>query len=464
MAKILFVNPPLRKSAYLVTNTSVAAPSYPSLTLANLAGQIRKNHQVQILDLELVSHAEEALWETIDTVRPDFVASSANTPSYLFIANSMKQIKERYPWITTIVGGVHITALPGEAAQNPYFDIIVLGEGDKTIEEILEKPLSSVAGVMYFDSQKKRVSGKKREYLKDLDALAYPAWNLFSLKQYKNSRVSCRKNPAGLIETSRGCAFQCNFCNKLTFGTLFRVKSPRRVVDEIEYMLQCGFKEIHITDDSFTQDIGRAKEVCAEILRRNLKFPWSILNGVRADKVDQEFFMLAKRSGCWQTGFGIESGDDAVLQRISKQITTEQIQKSIRMAKNAGIETFGFFIFGLSGESIQSMQKTIDFACELPLDIAKFDICIPYPGTPYYNELKSQNRLASEDWSKYVCHQIDEPLFQHENISWQNLQQYYRQAFRIFYLRPRYIIQRFLRDLCKGDFLYDLSYFLRAKW
>ena len=466
MATILFFNSPSRKNVYLSTNVSVAAPSYPSLTLATLAGHLINNHNVKIMDLNLFRNPLEKLLTEMKDFKPDIVASTVNTPDYLSVKEIMTKLKIYYPRIKTLVGGVHVTALPEEVGKESCFDILAVGEADTVIPEILNGlPLNEVRGIIYKDkSSGNTLSTPARKKLVDLNSLPYPAWNLFDLNKYKNSRISSRRNPVGLLETSRGCAFQCCFCNKLTFGSEYRVKEPKRVVDEMEYLLKCGFKEIHLIDDSFTQDIVRAKEVCLEILRRRLKFPWSSLNGVRADKVDYDFFKLAKRSGCWQVGFGIETGDQDVLDRINKRLTLSQIENSVKLAKRAGIDTFGFFIFGLPGETVAAMNKTIEFAKSLPLDIAKFDICIPYPGTPYYKELMAENRIKSFDWSSYVCHQTKDALFIHSNLDWEVLEAYYKNAFKEFYLRPAYIYRRFMRSLMMGDLLYDAFYFLRSKW
>lgn len=466
MAKILLFNPPSRANVYLSTNVKVGAPNYPSLTLAALAGALLGKHEVKIIDLEFSPYPDGSLGEEIRRYKPDMVGASATTPGYLTVRNSMRMVKEKFPSVVTIVGGVHITALPNEASSERCFDIIVIGEGDNTLPEIaLTRSLENVPGIIYKDrATGKMVSTQKRPLISDINELPYPAWQFFTLGRYRNSRLLVRKNPAGLVETSRGCAFQCNFCNKLTFGSVYRPKTPMRVVDEIEYMLKCGFKEIHIIDDSFTQDINRAKDVCREIIRRNLKFPWASLSGVRVDCVDFEFFRLAKKSGCWLIGFGIESGDQGVLDKINKKTTLMQIETAVRLAKKAGLNTFGFLILALLGETEESMRHTIAFAKKLPLDIAKFDICIPYPGTPYYKELKSGGRILSEDWSKYNCHQIDEPLFDHPNLKWRTIGIYYKKAFKEFYLRPRYIFGRFIRSLKMGDLMCDARYFLKSRW
>jgi len=466
MSKILFFNPPSRKSVYLSTNVSVGAPSYPSLSLATLAGNLIKEHNVKIIDFDLFANFYEPLFDEMRNFKPDIVASSAITPNYLTVKDIMYKIKEKYSHIRTVIGGVHVTTLQEETSKEDCFDVIVTGEGDTVISELLSScSAKNVAGIIYKDvTSGERIHTPKRKLISNLNALPYPAWNLFSLKKYKNSRLSSRRNPVGLIETSRGCAFQCNFCNKLTFGSEYRVKDPKRVVDEMQYMLKCGFKEIHIIDDNFTQDIDRAKEVCAEIIKRNLKFTWSLFNGVRVDMVDFEFFKLAKESGCWQVAFGIETGDQNILNKINKKVRLSQSENAVNLAKKAGIDTFGFFVLALSGETEESLKRTIEFAKKLPLDMAKFDICIPYPGTPYYNELKSERRIKSDNWSKYICHQIDEPLFDHRNLEWSTIRAYYKSAFREFYLRPSYIMRRFMRSLKMGDLLYDFYYFLKAKW
>lgn len=464
MANILFFNPPLRKRVYSATNVSIAAPSYPNLTLATLAGNLLPENNVKILDLDLVDNYDEVLEENIADFKPDLLASSINTPDYFTVRDIMTKVKRKYPQMKTIVGGVHATSMPDEVGKDRCFDFVVIGEGDKVIPELLSMAPESVKGILYYDAFGNRVRTPNRPLINDLDSLPYPAWQLFSIQEYKNSRLSSRENPVGLLETSRGCPFNCNFCNKLTFGRIFRKKNPTRVVDEMEYMLKCGFREIHLVDDNFIQDIKRAKEVCLEILRRKLKFPWSLFNGIRVDLVDFEFLKLAKKAGCWQVAFGIESGDQEILNIVDKRTKLSQIENAVRLAKKAGLDTFGFFILALAGETEESMEKTIAFAKSLPLGMAKFDICIPFPGTRYFQELESQGRIRTKDWLKYNVHQTEEPLFDHLNVSWPTISKYYKRAFREYYLRPSYIARRFIRSLKMGDLWYDFKYFIKAKW
>ncbi len=454
MSRILLVNPPSRRNVYLATNVRVGAPSYPSLTLATIAGRLADSHDLRLLDLDLYGDLGSPIAAELARFRPEIVASTANTPDYPSVVRIMGHVKALDPRIATIVGGVHVTALPGEAMREPAFDAVVVGEADDVVPGLFASPPRRGDLAV-------RVDGSR---VLDLDALPYPAWRLFALDRYRNSRLSSRKNPVGLIETSRGCAYHCCFCSKLTFGSAFRAKDPERVVDEMVFLLKSGFREIHITDDSFTQDIDRAKRICEGILRRGLSFPWSLINGIRVDFVDREFFRLAKRAGCWQVGYGIESGDQRILDIVGKKTTLGQIENAVALAREAGVATFGFFIFGLPGEDAESMERTISFAKRLPLDIAKFDICIPYPGTPYYEELRSSGSILTDDWALYNCHQVEKPLFRHPNLSWEELVVYYKRAFREFYFRPRYIARRFARSLCRGDLLSDARALLMGRW
>ena len=463
--KILFVNPPSRETVYLKTFVKVGAPSYPNITLGVLAGQLAARHRVRIMDLELCPDPWADLKSAIREFQPDFVATTSKTPYFHQAMRILRSAKEADSRVTTLIGGVHATTFPEETVEDGTVDIVVCGEGEETIREIVDgRDLASIEGIHYKDEQGRSRKNPERKLVSDLDSLAFPVWEGYDLSRYANSRLSSRKNPCGLLETSRGCPYQCNYCNKNIFGSRCRYKSTERVMEEIRFYLESGFRELHVVDDSFTQDLDRAKEICAAILRRGFKFPWALFNGVRVDRVDLEFFQLAKRAGCWQVAFGVESGDQGILDRVGKKTTVPKIRKAMEDAKRAGLDTFGFFILGLPGETEDTLKETIRFSKSLPFDMVKYDILVPYPGTPCYKELLAENRIRTTDWSKYLCHGLDEPVFDHPNLRWETLSFYYKKAFRDFYLDPRFIWRRFFRSLRMGDLWFDFKYFINTRW
>lgn len=263
MAKLLFLNVPLRDRIYLSTNVKVAAPHYPSLTLATLAGQIPREHDVKVFDCELDNNPVK-LKQLKQGYSPDLVAFSINTPSAKTAYTLAKDIKETFQKAIIVVGGVHATTLPEEVRHTGCFDYLILGKGDFLLNEILSGDIKSshIVDLKAGQELPSMSNDVLYENMIDLNTLPFPKWDYFKISAYSNSRISSRGNPVGLIETSRGCAFRCNFCNKKTFGTKFRVKSPDYVVEEFNYLYALGFKEIHIVDDSFTQDLERAKIIC----------------------------------------------------------------------------------------------------------------------------------------------------------------------------------------------------------
>jgi anaerobic magnesium-protoporphyrin IX monomethyl ester cyclase len=462
---ILLINPSSRERVYLNTNTKVGAPSHPLLSLATIAAPlVQKGYEGKVVDMDLPGMTLAKLQRAIRDYAPSYVGITGTTPLHNEMVNLSQLVKDNDNLITVVVGGVHASVLPEEFIHLDSVDVVVYGEGDFTLIEILSgMPLEEVKGI-YYKSDGSVIQNEPRERVQDLDTLPYPAWALFDLKRYKASYLAVRKNPVGPLETSRGCVFGCSFCNKSIFGRAFRVKSVRRVVDEMEYMLNMGFKEIHIQDDGFSTNLERAKEICDEIVRRGLRFPWSLFNGVRVDRVDLELMRKLKAAGCYQIAFGFESGNQEVLNAANKGTTLDQARQAVKMAQSAGLWTFGFFMLGLPGDTEETMQETIGFAVELDLDLAKFDITIPYPGTPLYEMWKAKGYIKTEEWSQYICHDYDVQIYEHPNVDWQSLQYYYGKAYRTYYLRPKFFFKRFKKDLRSGDLGRDIVSFLKTRW
>jgi anaerobic magnesium-protoporphyrin IX monomethyl ester cyclase len=459
--RILLINP-TSFEIYQSAKVKAAAPKYPPLNLATLAASIRNmNNDVAIIDLQTVKNQRKELRKTIKAFNPSTVGITFTTPLTPSMRSICSFIKRYDKNIFLLGGGSHASAEPICTLKNSLLDAVVVGEGDFTIlDVILHKDALDLIKGICFKKNKKIICTQKREFIKNLDMLPFPAWDLIEKEKYDMPSNYCRKKPVGPIETSRGCPYGCVYCNKNIFGRTFRVKSPQRVVDEVKYMLDSGFREIHFIDDTFSNDIERAKKICDEIKKENLDFPWALPNGIRIDRIDRELLEKMYSSGCYWLAFGIESGDQKILNLIGKSITLDRVRHVFKMAKDIGFETEAFFMLALPGDTKKTMQKTIDFAKELDPDIAKFAICTPLPGTPLYNDWMNEGRIKVTDWSEFIFHKKGPKIFDHPNLDWKTIDEYYDRAYREFYLRPRYILRR----LAKGNILTDLKTFINTKW
>lgn len=456
---LLLVNPPSAFGSYIGTRINAVYQNYPLLSLASLAAVARKNgFSVAIADLGIEEKPFDYLEEKLREYSPSFIGVTSTTPLFPEVAQLSKFIRERVgSGPKLILGGPHGTALPEACLKESEFDIVVYGEGEETLLDILvSKPLSEIRGIYYKDDADIIATGM-RSMIEDLDSLPYPALDLFDIKRYKCPRVLNRKSPMVNFMTSRGCVYGCTFCNKNIFGRKFRPKSVDYVIGEIEHCLKMGIQELRFVDDQFTTDMDRAKLICEKIIQRGLKFPWNLAAGLRVDRVDEEFLRLAKRSGLYQTAFGFESGDQASLNSIDKGITVEQSLRAMQLVKRVGgIETVGFFMFGLPADTEESLKKTLNFALKLMPDMAKVTITIPFPGTELYNQYEKAGLIKSRDWAKYMLHGGGD-IYTHPNLSHETLEKYYDLFYHRFYLNPKYLIRRLIKSVCSGTIIDDVE-------
>lgn len=430
----------------------------PFVSMAELAGSaIHAGGDCKILDLQVSEKPFEEIEKTINHYSPDFIGLTFTTLLFEEAKNVAKFIKEKFPKITIIAGGVHSSIFPEEVANELFFDIVVYGEGDLQLQEIIKgTSLNKIKGIVYKTKKGKIVKNKPMPLIENLDDLPMPAWHLLNSKIYMNPKAIARESPVGTIGTSRGCVYGCIYCNKSVFGRRFRAKSVKRVVDEFEILLKNGFKEIHVWDDMFATDLQRAKDVCDEILKRKLKFSWQLECGVRVNCVDKEFFQKCVKAGCYKVAFGFESGNDRILKSINKGATTQQARNAVKWAKEAGMETSGFFMLGLPEDTEETINQTINFATSLGLDYAKATILVPLPSTPVFEEFEKKGLLKTKDWNKYNFHTASR-VYNHPTLKWETLEKYYDKFHKKFYFRPSYMIKRFFLSLKKGELMDNMK-------
>jgi anaerobic magnesium-protoporphyrin IX monomethyl ester cyclase len=468
--RVLLINPPGTRRVYLETNVRAGAPILPPLGLAAISGALaRDNHDVRVLDLDLADvsgePADALLTGNLASFAPDIAGLTSITPTWHETIRIAKEIKTLRPRTVVVCGGLHATLFPEETLASGAVDIVIRGEADFALNElILSGSPADVPGAVFLKNGKPEYSAP-RTAIEDLDTLPFPAWEKFETSRYHMSHLTERQRPGGYIETSRGCPFGCIYCDKTIFVRRFRAKSPDRVVAEIEAMLRIHkFRELHIVDDGFSTDLGRAKEICRLIVSRGLKFNFNLFNGVRADRLDDELCGLLKRAGCWQVAFGIESGSDHVLESVSKGLSKDDIRRAVGLCKKHRLETFGFFMIGFPEDTAETIVETINFAVELDMTISKYDIAVPLPGTPMFETLDRKNLIKTRDWSRYIFHQTKTPLFEHPNLTWEQIDGLYYLAYRKTYLRLRYIVKRFAHGLRTRGLWHNVVYFLKSRW
>lgn len=460
--KILLVNLPFEK-IYEKTNLKGVAPSTPPLGLACIGGSLLNNgHNVKLFDFNL--YGTEKFMEVLGDFRPDFVGITFVTPLIGEAKKISELTKKNYAETVVIGGGPHCSSFPESSIKEASLDIGVIGEGDFIINDIVEgKDLSQIKGVVYKKGDK-IIINERANFIDHLDALPFPAYALYEKEKYKVPHAIARKNPVAWVETSRGCVFGCTYCNKSCFGKTFRVKSPERVVEEFIKIKEMGFGEIHLTDDGFTTNLNRAKNICDLLIQSEVNIAWCTITGIRVDRVDFELLDKMKQAGCYRVYFGIESGNQKILNNIKKGTTLEQIQKAVMLAKKAKLEVAGYFMIGLPGETEDTMQNTINFAKSLDLDLAKISITIPLPATEIFSDLDKKGLIKTHDWEKFKFYSTPSTIYDHQNLSWPTIEKYYSKFYREIYLTPKFIIKRIKKSFIHKTFLDDIKMFFQMKW
>jgi anaerobic magnesium-protoporphyrin IX monomethyl ester cyclase len=309
--------------------------------------------------------------------------------------------KEVDPKILTVVGGPHVTVVPVEFLEEAKnIDIAVIGEGEYTMLDIAKcvegkKKLSDVQGIAYRQDDGAIKQNALRPFIEDLDELPYPAYHLVDMEQYLNpGKIEYRsfKDRAVSMITSRGCPFNCNFCSvHLHMGKMFRAHSVDYVIKHIEYVLnQFGVKTIFFEDDNLTFDMERFEAICDKIIEKSLKFNWETPNGIRADYLTLNLLKKMKKSGCQSVFFGIESGDQCVIDNIiGKSLNLKKVVNVAKMCKDIGLKTAAFYIIGFPGEKKENMLKTVELALRLKRDFdvgMLLHVATPSLGTRLYKE------------------------------------------------------------------------------
>ncbi|OGO21363.1 MAG: hypothetical protein A2144_03815 [Chloroflexi bacterium RBG_16_50_9] len=381
-------------------------PTYfPPLGLAYIGAVLEKaGHSVKILDLTIEGMAPNKFRPYLLEHKPDVVGITCMVTEFNEASKTSSICKEVAPRVPVIVGGPLPSALPRSFLAQPSIDIVVRGEAEATITELLRRlesgtSLADVPGVGYKDNGEMRVNPAGPPIL-DMDTIPFPARHLLPMERYFSSFENWFGRGYGIKGTnmfsSRGCPYSCIYCDKNVFGAKWRGRSAGNIMAEIEILVrEYGVNGILFSDDMFDLYPARVYQICDEIKSRGLDIVWGINS--RVNHADEEMYRRMKESGCQCVAFGIESGNQNTLDFMRKKITLQQITEAIDIANRAGLKTVGYFMIGMLGENRDTIKQTVKFARGLGLDSGGFSRVVPYPGTTLYRLVEEQGFIRSAD-------------------------------------------------------------------
>ncbi|MGQ9517886.1 MAG: B12-binding domain-containing radical SAM protein [Anaerolineae bacterium] len=397
--------------------------SYPSLGLGYLAAVLeRRGDEVRIFDFGLDPRRplEEEVLDVL-AFRPDVIGLTAMTTSYHSAEQTISLLRAG-THAPMVLGGPHATVFPERTLrEQPALDYLVFGEGEETMLELMEviegrRDPATVAGLCYRRAGQV-MCNPARPLIRDLDALPFPARHLFQLERYPLYAPDGGRMLTVL--TSRGCPYNCSYCFKGIVGRTYRQRSPENLIQELKELIRTyGIHNFYFIDDLFTLDVKRLNVLLDMMIAEGLDIRWQCL--ARVDRVTPELLRRMAAAGCRQIHYGIESGDQEILERVGKRITLEQVRQAVRWTAEAGIRSKGYFMLGLPGDTEETMEQTIQFAASLDLDDAMFSLTTPFPGTRLWEELvaRSPETQYNSDFSRaYYYNSYTEEIAPFLNVS-----------------------------------------------
>jgi len=444
--KVLLVNPPAKYT--IIANNPPFIDTQrgynPPLGLFYIAAYALENssHHIEVLDTQVEKLTYEELKEKIRIKKPEVVGITALTLTMVDVLKTAQLVKETSKNIKVVLGGSQVNLYPQETINFPEIDFLVLGEGEITFTHLLnniENPqkLKEIKGLV-FKEKGEIINTGFPGFISDLDSLPHPARKLTPYKKYNS--LLAKRSPITTMITSRGCPYNCLFCDRPHLGRRFRVRSAQNVVEEMEECRDMGIKEFLIYDDTFTVNRPRVLNICEEIISRKLDIGWDIRG--RVDNVDAEMLKRMKEAGCERIHYGVEAGTEKILQVLRKGITLEQARETFKLTKKAGISTLAYFMIGSPQEKREDILKTIQFAKELDPDFVHITITTPFPGTALYG-MGLEKGIIDDFWGKFSRNPKSNFPVQYweEHLTAEQLQTLLGYAYKSFYLRPQYIIK-----------------------
>jgi anaerobic magnesium-protoporphyrin IX monomethyl ester cyclase len=463
--KFLLIN--AHQSIEIVTSTqtkkTMKNPWAQPLGLLYIAAVLEQDgHKVEIIDLVAEDITKNKIHQAMSDI--DAIGISVDSFAYPDVIEITQQIKQRDAHLPIIIGGPHCTFYPEKSLLDiPFADISVEGEGEEAILDIIKgiegkTPFCEIAGIRYRQNDEICI-GKPPNVITDLDAIPFPARHLVMKYDYgKFGNDYLYKPKFTSLATTRGCPFQCRFCTRHIVGmNNFRKRSVKNIIDELEQINE-QYGSVMMVDDNFLTDKKRVVEILDQIIARGMNID-IVIQGARVDTADEELYKKMKKAGVKAINFGIESGNQDVLDFYRKGITLNQIQKAVNLSHKMDFLTVGNFIIGAPIETMDHLRRTIHLSYELPLDLVSFTILQYNYQSDLWNEACQEGKISLKDGYSIPA-DSSRGL---GNLRYQDLKRFQRNALITFYLRPNYLLRQFYRSMKTQDFtLLHMLYYARS--
>lgn len=422
----------------------------PHVGLGYVGGYLKRHGiKLSFIDGIVDRHTPESIAAEIKQLKPDFLGVTATTYQIYDAANLCQLAKSVYPEITTIIGGYHAGAIPKQTLEEfPSFDYAVFGEGEETCRELVQsvrerRSASQITGIAWRDGDNV-IKNEARPYFKDMDEIGFPDFSFFPMNKYRATYTIRRGIIEVPIATMRGCPYSCNFCFR-SMGQKVRYRSVEKIVDEIKRDVnEYGAKQLIFIDDTLTLAKERIKEMSRRMVKERLHEKVSWIGETRVDHVDKELFREMAKAGCRVLSFGVESGNQAVLDACEKRQTLDEIKQAFAWAKEAGIRIHASFIIGQAYETVETINDTIRMGIDLDPHYVSYCILTPFPGTEV-PDLAERGvgglKYLSKDW-KAFGKQTGKAL-ELESVPRQKLESLQRKGYFKFFIRPAKILNMF---------------------
>jgi anaerobic magnesium-protoporphyrin IX monomethyl ester cyclase len=454
--KVLVANPPWPGPGYGArsdvrwphkrSDKYIEYPIYLSYTAAVVE---EAGLEVSFIDAIMDELSIEAFAQKVHDLAPGLALVETSTPSIDFDLETAAAIKQSSPETFVALLGSHVTYFDRETvAENPGVDAVIRGEFEYTAADLGRAlqdggNLSGVQGITYRDDDGDVRRNPDRPLFEPLDGMPFPARHIVKGEGYR-AGIYSGGHPTAMV-SSRGCPYRCTFClwPDVLYGHKFRARSAINVVDEIEEAVRVhGHDEVYFDDDTFTIDRQRVMDVCRLIQERGLEREVEWIAQCRVDTVDREMLGAMKAANCGYILFGVESGSPEMLKKMKKGITLDKVREAFKLTREVGIKTQAFFLFGMPGETQETIQETIEFAKEINASSTQFAIAIPHPGTALYEECKANGWLTSEDWADYTA---ESSLIETPWLTAKEVEEARIRAYREYYYRPQFIVGEALK-------------------